>query len=107
MMGGMGMGMGMGGGGGMNMRSSSTSTRIVNGRKVTTKKVMDNGVETVTTYENDVLTRQTVNGVPQGVGAPGQGGHGSPQHRAGRHQHLRQQQGAGGQVLHPGRRRQH
>ena len=97
MMGGMGMGMG----GGMNMRSSSTSTRIINGRKVTTKKVMDNGVETVTTYENDVLKSQTVNGVAQGSAV---GSHGSPQHRAGRHQHLRQQ---GFEVLHPGRRRQH
>ena len=99
MMGGMGMGMG----GGMNMRSSSTSTRIINGRKVTTKKVMDNGVETVTTYENDVLKSQTVNGVAQGVGGPG-GSHASPQHRAGRQHHLRQQ---GFEVLHPGRRRQH
>merc|ERR1719357_1222127 len=69
-----------GGGGGMNVRSSSTSTRIVNGRKVTTKKVVDNGVETVTTYENDVLKSQTVNGVPaalQGQAQPG----GSPHHR--------------------------
>jgi hypothetical protein len=39
--------------------------RIVNGRKVTTKKVMENGVETVTTYEDDVMKSRTVNGVPQ------------------------------------------
>jgi len=68
----------MGGSGGMSVRSSSTSTRIVNGRKITTKKTVDNGVETVTTYENDVLKSQTVNGVPQAI----QGGSGaSPQHR--------------------------
>ena len=52
---------------GKSSRSSSTSTRIVNGQKVTTKKVIDNGVETVSTYENDVLKSQTVNGVPQAV----------------------------------------
>jgi hypothetical protein len=99
----MGM-MGMGGlgpmGGGMAVRSSSTSTRLVNGRKVTTKKVVDNGVETVTTYENDVLKSQTVNGVPQQAV---QQGHGSPQHRAHR------VQGQAGQHLHghpaSGRRR--
>ena len=39
--------------------------RIVNGRKVTTKKVVENGVETVTTYEDDVIKSRTVNGVPQ------------------------------------------
>ncbi len=37
----------------------------MNGRKVTTKKVMENGVETVTTYEDDVMKSRTVNGVPQ------------------------------------------
>merc|ERR1719431_2196924 len=66
---------GGGGMGGMNVRSSSTSTRVVNGRKITTKKTMDNGVETVTTYENDVLKSQTVNGVPQAIqGGGGSGG---------------------------------
>jgi len=99
----------MGGGmnGGMNVRQSSSSTRIVNGRKVTTKKVVDNGVETITTYENDVLKSQTVNGVPQAI----QGGQNSPQHRAVRHQgghgggsHHHQYQAYGG---HSGRRRQH
>ena len=49
------------------MRSSSTSTRFINGKKIMTKKVVDNGVETVTTYENDVLKSQTVNGVPQPI----------------------------------------
>jgi len=62
---------GMGGmpgmGGGVNMRSSSTSTRVMNGKKITTKKVVEGGVETVTTYENDVLKSQTVNGVQQAI----------------------------------------
>ena len=100
-MGGMSMSMhGMGGPAGMSVRSSSTSTRIVNGRKVTTKKVVDNGVETVTTYENDVLKSQTVNGVPQAVT-----NHGQQQARAVRHhQH---QQGHQGHHGHQGGRRRH
>jgi len=52
---------------GMGMRSSSSSTRFVNGKKVTTKKIVDNGVETVKTYENDVLVSHTVNGQKQAV----------------------------------------
>ena len=100
-MGGMSMSMhGMGGPAGMSVRSSSTSTRIVNGRKVTTKKVVDNGVETVTTYENDVLKSQTVNGVPQAVT-----NHGQQQAREVRHhQH---QQGHQGHHGHQGGRRRH
>ena len=69
----------------MNVRSSSTSSRIVNGKKVTTKKVMDNGVETVTTYENGVLKSHTVNGVAQALEG---GGGGSPRHRL-QHGHRR------------------
>lgn len=65
---------GLGGPSAMNVRSSSTSTRIVNGRKVTTKKVVDGGVETVSTYENGVLKSHTVNGVAQAVEGGG-GGH--------------------------------
>ena len=67
------------GGPGVAMRSSSSSTRIVNGKKVTTKKVVDNGVETLTIYENGVLRSHTVNGVPQAI--EGGGGSGSPRHR--------------------------
>lgn len=55
-------------GGGGSFKSSSTSTKIVNGRKVTTKKVVENGKETVEVYENDVLTKRTVDGVPQLTG---------------------------------------
>merc|ERR1712156_1049227 len=58
-----------GGGFGMGMHSSSTSTRFVNGKKITTKRVVDNGVETVKTYENDVLKSHTVNGQRQALAA--------------------------------------
>ena len=58
----MGMGMGMGGGG--MTAGTSMSTRFVNGKKITTKKTFANGVETVKTYENDVLVSHTVNGEP-------------------------------------------
>ena len=70
---------GLGGPAAVNMRSSSTSTRIVNGKKVTTKKETANGVETVTTYENGVLKSHTVNGVAQAI--EGGNGGGSPRHR--------------------------
>lgn len=53
---------GMGGGGGANFRSSSTSTKIVNGRTVTTRKVVENGVETVTLEENGKVVKKTING---------------------------------------------
>merc|ERR1719378_1002815 len=98
----------MGAPGGMSVRSSSSSTRIINGRKVTTKRTVDNGVETVTTYENDVLKSQTVNGVPQAI----QGGSGgSPQHRIrhrdrdSHHGHSQQQLQHGGHHGHGHRRR--
>lgn len=52
-------------GGGGSFKSSSTSTKVVNGRKVVTKKVVENGTETVEVYENNVLTKRTVDGVPQ------------------------------------------
>lgn len=58
---------GGGGGGGGNVRRISTSTSFVNGKKVTTKRVFENGVETVTKYENDVLKSKTVNGVAQAI----------------------------------------
>lgn len=41
---------------------SSSSTTITNGKKVTTKKVVQNGKETVKVYENDVLKSHKVNG---------------------------------------------
>lgn len=49
------------------IKRTSTSTRFINGKKITTKKVIENGKETVFSYENDVLTSKTVNGVPQSI----------------------------------------
>ncbi|CAB3224530.1 unnamed protein product [Arctia plantaginis] len=53
--------------GSANMRSTTTTTRVVNGKKITTKKVTENGRETVMSYENGVLKSKTVNGVPQSL----------------------------------------
>lgn len=53
---------GGGGGGGGNFRSTSTSTKMVNGKKVVTKKVVENGVESVTVEEDGVLKSHIVNG---------------------------------------------
>ncbi|XP_076631360.1 uncharacterized protein LOC143346776 isoform X2 [Colletes latitarsis] len=58
---------GSGGGGGGTVKRTSTSTRFINGKKITTKKVYENGKETIMSYENDVLKSQTVNGVPQSI----------------------------------------
>jgi len=58
---------GHGGGGGGAVKRTSTSTTFVNGKKVTTKRVFENGTETVMKYENDVLKSKTVNGVPQAI----------------------------------------
>jgi len=54
-----------GGRGGGSFKSTSTSTQVINGRSVTTKKVVENGQETVEVYENNVLQSRSVNGVPQ------------------------------------------
>jgi len=67
------------GGGGANVRSSSTSTKFINGKKITTQRICENGVETVKTYENDALVSHTVNGEHQAVGHPG-GRHGRRVH---------------------------
>ncbi|XP_015915765.1 dnaJ homolog subfamily B member 6 [Parasteatoda tepidariorum] len=58
-------GMSSGGGSAPNVKKTSTSTRFVNGKKIETKKVLVNGVETVTVHEDGVLKSRTVNGVPQ------------------------------------------
>ncbi|XP_054719696.1 dnaJ homolog subfamily B member 6-like [Uloborus diversus] len=47
------------------VRKTTTSTRFVNGKKIETKKVLANGVETVTVHEDGVLKSRTVNGVAQ------------------------------------------
>jgi len=52
-------------GGFMGGSMESSSTQISNGKKVTTKKVVKNGHETVKVYENDVLKSHKVNGEEQ------------------------------------------
>ncbi|XP_045420747.1 dnaJ homolog subfamily B member 6 isoform X1 [Lemur catta] len=53
-----------GGGGGMgNFKSVSTSTKIVNGRKITTKRIVENGQERVEVEEDGQLRSLTINGV--------------------------------------------
>ncbi|XP_012286364.1 dnaJ homolog subfamily B member 6 isoform X2 [Orussus abietinus] len=52
---------------GSTVKRTSTSTRFINGKKITTKKVYENGKETVMSFENDVLKSKTVNGVPQSI----------------------------------------
>ncbi|XP_055959298.1 dnaJ homolog subfamily B member 6 isoform X4 [Patella vulgata] len=47
---------------GGNFKSTSTSTKFVNGKKVTTRKVVENGQETVTVEEDGRITSRTVNG---------------------------------------------
>ncbi|KAK2868624.1 hypothetical protein Q7C36_000495 [Tachysurus vachellii] len=54
---------GGGGGSGMgNVRSVSTSTKIVNGRKITTKRIIENGQERVEVEEDGQLKSLTING---------------------------------------------
>ena len=47
----------------------STRTRFINGKKMTTKKIFENGRETTMTYENDVLVSKIINRVPQPITA--------------------------------------
>ncbi|KZS09465.1 putative DnaJ subfamily B member 6 [Daphnia magna] len=49
------------------VKRTSTSTRVSNGKKIVTKKVVENGVETVTVSENGVLKSKTINGVSQAI----------------------------------------
>ncbi|XP_054430762.1 dnaJ homolog subfamily B member 6 isoform X2 [Pteronotus mesoamericanus] len=52
------------GGSGMgNFKSVSTSTKIVNGRKITTKRIIENGQERVEVEEDGQLKSLTINGV--------------------------------------------
>lgn len=52
-----------------NMKSISTSTTVINGRKITTKKVVENGTETVTVEENGIIKSIMVNGESQAIAA--------------------------------------
>uniref|UniRef100_A0A6G1SMB0 DnaJ subfamily B member 6 n=1 Tax=Aceria tosichella TaxID=561515 RepID=A0A6G1SMB0_9ACAR len=56
---------GMGGPGGQNVKRISTSVKTVNGKRIETKRVVDNGVETVTVIENGQVKSKTVNGQQQ------------------------------------------
>lgn len=56
---------GGGGSGGGNFRSTSTSTKIINGKKITTKKTVENGKETVEEWEDNKLRRRLVDGTLQ------------------------------------------
>uniref|UniRef100_A0A3Q0RNG2 J domain-containing protein n=1 Tax=Amphilophus citrinellus TaxID=61819 RepID=A0A3Q0RNG2_AMPCI len=57
---------GGGGGGSMgNFRSVSTSTKIINGRKITTKRIVENGQERVEVEEDGQLRSITINGKEQ------------------------------------------
>ncbi|XP_005861246.1 PREDICTED: dnaJ homolog subfamily B member 6 isoform X8 [Myotis brandtii] len=54
------------GGSGMgNFKSVSTSTKIVNGRKITTKRIVENGQERVEVEEDGQLKSLTINGKEQ------------------------------------------
>ncbi|XP_062954610.1 dnaJ homolog subfamily B member 6 isoform X3 [Cynocephalus volans] len=53
----------LGGSGMGNVRSISTSTKIVNGRKITTKRIVENGQERVEVEEDGQLKSLTINGV--------------------------------------------
>lgn len=52
---------------GPGVRKTSTSTRFLNGKKIVTKKVVENDVETVTILENGIIKSKTVNGEPQAL----------------------------------------
>ncbi|CAH1175571.1 unnamed protein product [Phaedon cochleariae] len=52
---------------GTHVKKTSTSTKIVNGKKVTTKKIFENGREVIMKYEDDVMTSKTINGIPQSI----------------------------------------
>lgn len=55
------------GGGGMgNFKSISTSTKIINGKKITTKRIVENGQERVEVEEDGQLKSLTINGLKEG-----------------------------------------
>ncbi|XP_027001343.1 dnaJ homolog subfamily B member 6b isoform X1 [Tachysurus fulvidraco] len=67
---------GGGGGGGMgNFRSVSTSTKFVNGRRITTKRIVENGQERVEVEEDGQLKSLTVNDISAPNALPGPGSH--------------------------------
>ncbi|XP_044130096.1 dnaJ homolog subfamily B member 6-like [Bufo gargarizans] len=57
------------GGSGMgNFKSVSTSTKMINGRKITTKRILENGQERVEVEEDGQLKSLTINGVADELG---------------------------------------
>lgn len=54
---------------GPQVRRTSTSIQTINGKRIETKRVFDQGVETVTVIENGVVKSKTVNGTPVPTGA--------------------------------------
>ncbi|CAL8322309.1 unnamed protein product [Boreogadus saida] len=56
---------GCGGGGGANVKSVSTSTKFINGRKITTRRIVENGQERIETEEDGQLTSVTVTDVEE------------------------------------------
>ncbi|XP_030218812.1 dnaJ homolog subfamily B member 6a isoform X1 [Gadus morhua] len=62
---------GGGGGGGMgSFRSVSSSTKFINGRKITTKRIMENGQERVEVEEDGQLRSLTINGKDSNPAVP-------------------------------------
>ncbi|CAF0780111.1 unnamed protein product [Brachionus calyciflorus] len=49
------------------VKSTSKSTKVINGKKFVTTKIVENGVETVITEEDGVVKSKTINGVPQAI----------------------------------------
>ncbi|CAH2005403.1 unnamed protein product [Acanthoscelides obtectus] len=49
------------------VRQMSTDTQIINGKKTTTKRIIENGKEIIEKYENGVLTFKSVNGKPASI----------------------------------------
>ncbi|CAN7993254.1 unnamed protein product [Ixodes hexagonus] len=66
-----------------------TTIRYVNGKRIETRTIIQDGVKTVLSFEDGTLVRRTVNGVPQDLSADGEGsgrdsvpsGRGSPSGR--------------------------
>jgi len=54
------------------VRKTSTSTKIVDGKKVITKKTIENGTETVEVLEDGKLMSRTINGVQEPIAAAAQ-----------------------------------
>ncbi|XP_053089316.1 dnaJ homolog subfamily B member 6b isoform X2 [Pangasianodon hypophthalmus] len=66
---------GAGGGGMGNFRSVSTSTKFINGRRITTKRIVENGQERVEVEEDGQLKSLTVNDISTPSALPGPASH--------------------------------